>query len=105
MAKNQQISIPVFFRLLYSTGMRTTEARLLEVDDVDLENGIINIKKSKGYDQHYVVLDDLMKEHLIKYNEKISKLYMNRTYFFPSINDSFHPKSWVYKSFKILENV
>lgn len=100
MAKNQQISIPVFFRLLYSTGMRTTEARLLEVEDIDLENGIINIKKSKGYNQHYVVLDDLMKHHLIKYNEEISKLYLNRTYFFPSRNDSFHPKSWVYESFK-----
>lgn len=100
MAKNQKLTIPVFFRLLYSTGMRTTEARLLKVEDIDLDNGIINIKKSKGYSQHYVVLDDLMKDYLIDYNTKISILYPNRTYFFPTKNDSFHTKSWVSINFK-----
>lgn len=100
MAKNQKITIPVFFRLLYSTGMRTTEARLLKVEDVDLKDGIIDIKKSKGYSQHYVVLDNLMKEYLVKYNVEIDALYPNRTYFFPTKKDGFHPKSWVHINFK-----
>ncbi len=100
MAKNQKLTIPIFFRLLYSTGMRTTEARLLKVDDIDLERGIISINKSKGYNQHYVVLNDLMKNYLIKYNFEISNLYPNRKYFFPTKNDSFHPKSWVSINFK-----
>lgn len=98
--KNNQLTIPVFFRLLYSTGMRTTEARLLKVNDVDLDNGIINITKSKGYNQHYVALNELMNKYLIKYNKEISILYPNRTYFFPSKNDKFHPKSWVHINFK-----
>ena len=100
MAKNQKLTIPVFFRLLYSTGMRTTEARLLKVEDVDLKNGVIDIKKSKGYSQHYVVLDDLIKDYLINYNNEISILYPNRVYFFPTKNDGFHPKSWVYINFR-----
>ena len=100
MEKNKRLTIPVFFRLLYSTGMRTTEVRLLKTDDIDLENGIINIKKSKGYNQHYVVVNDLMRKYLVDYNTKISGLYPDRTYFFPTKNDSFHPKSWVHINFK-----
>ena len=96
----QKLTVPVFFRLLYSTGMRTNEARLLKVDDIDLENGIISIKKSKGNNQHYIVLDDLMKKYLIEYSKNISLLYPNRTYFFPNKNNSFYSKEWVTKTFK-----
>lgn len=48
LATIQRMTLPVFFRLLYSSGMRTTEAILLERDDVNLENGVISIKRSKG---------------------------------------------------------
>lgn len=48
-------SVPVFFRLLYSTGMRTTEARGLRVENVDLASGVIDIQHTKGHDQHYIV--------------------------------------------------
>lgn len=57
---SQLIIIPVFFRLLYISGMRTTEARLLKRKDVNLYNGNINIRDSKGDDRHYVVLHDSM---------------------------------------------
>lgn len=99
-SKNQQLTVPVFFRLLYSTGMRPTEARLLKVEDVNLDEGIINIKKSKGYNQHYVVLNDLIKEHLVQYDKQINKLYKNRTYFFPTRNNGYHKRQWVSVNFK-----
>ena len=98
-SKNNQLTIPVFFRLLYSTGMRTTEARLLKVDDIDLSSGVISIKKSKSNSEHYVVVNDLMKNYLIKYNKNINILYPNRTYFFPTCNNSFHTKEWVDDNF------
>jgi len=41
----RRLTVPVFFRLLYSTGMRTTEARLLKRENVDLAHGIIDIPK------------------------------------------------------------
>ena len=44
-----KVEVPVFFRLLYSTGMRTTEARLLRVEDVDLQSGVINIRYTKEH--------------------------------------------------------
>ena len=95
-----KLIIPAFFRLLYSTGMRTTETRLLKKEDVDLENGIINIKKSKGNNQHYVALDDSMKEYLIIYSKNISLLYPNRTYFFPTKKNSFYSNRWVSNTFR-----
>lgn len=70
----RKIQCPVFFRLLYSSGMRTTEARYLKCGDVDLGHGVINIRKSKGYDQHYVALHETMTDLLRKYDEAVSKL-------------------------------
>ena len=54
----RKMSVPVFFRLLYSSGIRTNEARLLLKENVDLRRGILDIQYSKGHDQHYIVLHD-----------------------------------------------
>lgn len=67
--KMKKITCPVFFRLLYSSGIRTTEARYLKREDVDLEHGVLNIRKSKGYDQHYVALHKSMTELLKQYDK------------------------------------
>ena len=64
----RRLIIPVFFGLRYSSGIRTTEARLLSRDDADLENGVLEIKRSKGYDQHYVALHDSMTIMLREYS-------------------------------------
>ena len=100
--RTRKFSIPVFFRLLYSSGIRTTEARLLKVGDVDLENGVIDIKYSKGHNQHYIVLHDSMAELMRQYDRTITELCPNRTYFFPARYDKCHTKSWVSENFKEL---
>ncbi len=56
--------------------MRTTEAILLEREDVNLENGVISIKRGKGYDQHFVVLHDTMLSLMRIYDGKISELIL-----------------------------
>lgn len=99
---SRKITIPVFFRLLYSSGIRTNEARILRVEDIDLCHGIVNIRYSKGYAQHYIVLHDSMLELLKKYDAAISKQYPDRTYFFPARGDTFHRRSWVQKNFREL---
>jgi len=96
------ITIPVFFRLLYSSGIRTTEARLLRVEDVDLNGGILNIRYSKGHDQHFVVLHDTMLELMRKYDTIIRRSYPSRTYYFPARNDKYHTRSWVQVNFRKL---
>lgn len=97
--KNQ---CPVFFRLLYSSGIRTTEARYLKRKDVDLTHGVLNICKSKGYDQHYVALHETMAELLARYDAIIDKVQPDRIYFFESMKGSCYGREWVNDNFKKL---
>lgn len=41
--RRKKIIMPNFFRLLYCCGLRLTEARLLKVKDVDLQEGVITV--------------------------------------------------------------
>jgi len=100
----KKIIVPVFFRLLYSSGIRTVEARLLCVDDVDLQHGIISIKVSKGQDQHYVALHDSMTKLLRQYDEAVKELCPNRKYFFPTGGGKHRTQRWVADTFKELWN-
>lgn len=79
---SRRLAASVFFRLIYSTGMRTVEARLLQTENVDLTSGVIDIKRSKGRDQHYVVLHDTMLDVMRNYDSAIKRLYTDRVYFF-----------------------
>ena len=76
------LTTSVFFRLLYSSGIRTFEARLLKTDDSDLDNGVLNIRTSKGNRQYYVALDDDVCIMLRNYNNIASVHFPDRTYFF-----------------------
>lgn len=102
--KLHKIIVPVFFRLLYSSGMRTTEARLLKRKDVDLGSGVVNIRTSKGDDRHYVVLHDSMTELMLRYDAVVDGLIPDRIYFFPSMQDEPHPRGWVIRNFNTLWN-
>lgn len=102
--RSRKITIPVFFRLLYSSGIRTNEARMLKVEDVDLHHGIINIRYSKGHPQHYVVLHDSMLKLLKIYDAAIRKQYLRRAYFFPARGNTFHTRAWVQTNFRELWN-
>lgn len=100
----RKFTVPVFFRLLYSTGMRTTEARLLRTENVDLERGVIDIQRSKGYDQHYIAMHDTMTSLMSRYNKAISELQPSRAYFFQSSKGSYYSRYWVKDNFRALWN-
>lgn len=101
-ARTRRIVVPVFFRLLYSSGIRTNEARMLHVDDVNLIEGVLNIRRSKGASQHYVVLHDTMLDLLTRYNAAIQTLHPGREYFFPGPNGSSLTNQWVVYNFRKL---
>jgi integrase len=98
--KIKKITVPVFFRLLYSSGMRTTEARLLRKEDVNLETGVVNIRYSKGNNQHFVVLHDTMLDLMKKYDAAISKMIPDRIFFFMTTSNKGCSDSWVRYVFK-----
>ena len=95
----RRLTVPVFFRLLYSTGLRTTEARFLKRKDVDLTHGIVSIQRSKGIDQHYVAMHDTMTCVMARYDHAIDKLQPSREYFFQSVNGTSYSKDWVTDNF------
>ena len=100
--KLRRIEVPVFFRLLFSSGLRTTEARLLRKNDVDLRTGVINVRYTKGYNEHRIILHDTMRGLLVRYDNIISELMPGRKIFFPSCKDKCHWNIWVYKQFNEL---
>ena len=75
----------VIFRLLYSCGMRNSEACGLKMEDMDLNRGIITIYHSKGDKDRQVYLADDMWETLARYREYISaELGLSPVWAFPS---------------------
>lgn len=98
----RKLQCPALFRLLYSSGIRTTEARYLKRLDVDLQHGVLNIQKSKGYDQHYVALHETMTEVLVSYDKAIDKIQPDRTWFFQSQKGNCYGRDWVNDNFKKL---
>ena len=100
--KMKKITCPVFFRLLYSSGIRTTEARHLKREDADLEHGVLNIRKSKGYDQHYVALHKSMTGLLRQYDKVAEFIRPDRTYFFETPNGKYYSRQWVTQTFQNL---
>lgn len=98
----RKVTCPVFFRLLYSSGIRTTEARYLRRGDVDLDHGVLNIRQSKGYDQHYVAVHESITELLKKYDLTVNRLQPDRTYFFESLKGNYYSRDWVEENFKSL---
>ena len=97
-----QITIPAMLRLMYSAGMRTKEVRMLDCEDVDLVNGVIDIKKSKGHHEHRVALHQSMQDYLVEYDRNMNSLMPGRKCFFPSATDSYHECSWLERLFCIL---
>jgi len=96
------ITAPVFFRLLYSSGLRTIEARMLERKDVDLVTGIVSVRHSKGQNQHFIVLHATMLKLMQKFDSRIERLALQRSYFFPARIDGHHSRSWIEKNFRKL---
>lgn len=91
----RHLVIPVFFRLLYSCGLRSSEARMLQVSDVDFKLGSVFIRESKGHKDRIIYLSDDML-HLCKmYDERIQFHYPNRIAFFPNQKGSYYNRSLV----------
>ena len=94
------IIVPVFYRLIFSTGMRPIEARLLRRSDVDLKNGEVIIRHTKGYNEHMLVLHDTMLDLMKSYDELMNLLFPDRKMMFPNENDEPYDASWQNRMFQ-----
>lgn len=80
----RHLVIPTLFRVIYCCGLRSSEARLLKVDQVDLETGALTILNYKGAKDRTVMLsEDVLKLCRI-YNRKVDEIFPDRRWFFPN---------------------
>ncbi len=59
---DRHLIMPLFFRMIYTCGLRVSEARLLTVGDVDLEQGILSVHHSKKDNSRLVPMSDELVE-------------------------------------------
>ncbi len=91
------IVMPVVFRMIYCCALRPGEAFRLKRDEVDLTEGILQIKQSKHHKDRIVWMSrDLLE--LCRSYEKLSN--NNRIWFFSSSNGGPLPQSWLTNRFK-----
>ena len=82
-AKARQLVLPVLFRVIHCCGLRSCEARLLRVEDVNLGAGKLTIRASKGPKDRIVMLADDVLQLCRTYHERVSCILPDRIYFFP----------------------
>ena len=83
----RHLVMPVFFRLLYSTGMRLTETRLLKVGDIDLASGVITVTNAKLDKHRQLPVSPEMLQRLCSYNTEAHAFSKPDDWFFPGYGD------------------
>jgi len=97
----RHLVIPVFFRLLYCCGLRPAEARLLLVENVDLEYGILKIIESKGHKDRLVPMEEDFTQLMSRYHKKVSAVFPQCPYFFPRYDgNGAYTKNWTEEMFR-----
>jgi len=87
--------LPVLFRLLYATGIRTGEAMSLSINDVDVERNNLKIRDSKNGKERLIPFSESLSENLQDYLK-----YRNQRPIVKGINHLFvHPAGGISTSY------
>lgn len=97
---SRHLIMPVFFRMIYMCGLRVSEARLLKVGDVDLENGILTINHSKKDKNRLVPMSASLTERCRHYSEMVHPYPVPEDYYFPALDGKPMTIGNVYKNFR-----
>lgn len=68
----RHLAMPVLFRTIYACGLRASEARLLRVDDVDLDTGVLTIRDAKGGKDRQVPVSAPLHARLAGYHAQVA---------------------------------
>jgi len=81
---NRHLIMPLLFRMLYACGLRISEALNLKISDVNLEDGILNLRHAKLDKDRLVPMSESLIERCKKYSAQVHKSNSQNPYFFPS---------------------
>jgi len=79
----RHLIMPIFFRMIYTCGLRVSEARLLTVGDVDLINGILTVNHSKKDNSRLVPMTDEITARCRNYSDEVHSKSEQEQYYFP----------------------
>lgn len=79
----RHLVMPVLFRTIYACGLRCSEARLLHVEDVDLDAGILQIRDAKGGKDRQLPVSEPLRARLAGYHTQLAGQPARREWFFP----------------------
>jgi integrase/recombinase XerD len=68
----RHLVMPVLFRTIYACGLRCSEARLLRVDDVDIDTGVLQIRDAKGGKDRQLPVSEQLRERLAGYHATLA---------------------------------
>lgn len=96
----RHLVMPVLFRLLYTCGLRVSEALHLKVADVDLDAGVLAIYGAKGDKERLVGISDSMLTYMKSYRSNPLVANAKSIYFFPAPDGGFYDTSTIYDIFR-----
>lgn len=96
----RHIIMPVIFRMVYSCGLRISEARLLKVQDVNLTDGVLTIHQSKMDNSRLAPMTDELTKMCRQYASQAHSITNNDSYFFPIKSGQPIPLVNLYKNFR-----
>jgi len=94
--------IPAQFRLLYCSGLRPKEARILLVKDVHLSEKYLDVTQSKGPKNRRIYISDELSSYLCQYECSVSSLFPDRVYFFPKNKENPYSEKFLYYNFGLI---
>ncbi len=74
--------MPIFFRILYTSGLRVSELRLLKVGDFNLEKGYLHIRNAKNHKERLVPVHTSLVEKSKELKQEIHSSSSDDEYFF-----------------------
>lgn len=97
---NRHLIMPLLFRMIYTCGLRVSEARQLKVMDVDITNGILTINHSKKDNSRLVPMTDEMTNRCREFSNQVHQYSNDKHFYFPMIENQPMSLGNIYKNFR-----
>ena len=96
----RHLVMPVLFRMIYTCGLRVSEAVLIKNEDVDIERRTVNILNSKGQKDRVIVMSHSMAEICADYRKNPEIINFTSQYFFPAPDHGYYSPDTIYQLFR-----
>lgn len=96
----RSLVMPIFFRILYTSGMRVSELRLARVKDFNLEEGYLTVLNAKNHKDRIVPIHPVLVDRCTHLKEAIHQNSTDDEFFFMIRQGQAMPLVNVYRNFR-----